>query len=726
MHALAPQAAQRIERLIAAMTLTEKAGQLSMRAAGDVVTGPAQAQGLLSGIRSGAVGHVLNVLGSEVSPSAQTCHELQRVALEESRLGIPLIIALDVTHGYRTLFPVCLGEAGLLDEATWELSAREAAAEAAAAGISMTFAPMVDVSRDPRWGRGVEGAGEDPWVTSQFAAAKVRGFQGRDLANPQQVAAVAKHYLGYGAVTAGREYASVELSQRTLLEVHLPAFAAAIRAGVAGIMPGFHDLAGCPMTAHRHWLIEQLRGELGFKGVMVSDYNAIGELLQHGVAASLAECATLALRAGVDIDMMSGAYEQGLPEALERGWITEAQIDAAVRRVLTLKTRLGLLDDPYARGRDIESPEAITSRRALAREVAARSLVLLRHREDVLPLADPGGPICVLGPLADAPAQMRGPWPAACGPNEPISVLQALRELPWEIRHASGVDLDSEDTSRIPDALSLLPGARTVLLCLGEAALMSGEAASRARLDLPGAQRQLAEAVLDHAHGIPVIVVLFSGRPLTVGWLAGRVDALLAAWFPGSQAGPAIVDVLSGRVSPVGRTTVSWPREVGQVPVFFAQRPSGRPAGPQAGPFTSRYLDLPNEPLFPFGHGESYGSFKLTRLRVAPTVLRAHDIVEVWVEVLNEGRHPAEETIFVFTRDPVASVARPLLELRAVGHITLKPGEQESLHLSFPVSTLSFLDSTLTPVLEPGEIEVLAGPCAQRSRLLGQSVRILP
>jgi beta-glucosidase len=713
----------RIEQLITAMTLAEKLGQLSMSAAADVVTGPART----AGSNASSAGSVLNVLGSATWPSAKVCHELQRIAIRESRLGIPLILALDVMHGYRTLFPVTLAEAGLFDEAAWELTARESAAEAAAAGINMAFAPMLDIARDPRWGRGVEGPGEDPWVGGRLAAAKVRGLQGPNLAAPTQVAAVAKHFLGYGAVTAGREYASVDVSERTLLEVHLPPFAAAVRAGVAAVMPGFHDLAGIPMTAHRRWLTQELRGRLGFQGVIISDYNAIGELIQHGVAADPAEAAALALSAGVDIDMTSGAYSAGLPEALARGLVTDSQIDAAVRRVLTLKQRLGLFADPYARGREPEEAATLLRRRALARQIAARSLVLLTNRNGALPLPERAGPLCVLGPLADATGEMRGPWWAAAGEQDPVSVLAALRELPGELRHAAGVAIDSPATDAIPAALELTSGARAILLCLGEAATMSGEAASRAHLGLPGAQELLVREVLAKARtrDTPVIAVVFSGRPLTIGWLTQAADAVLAAGFPGSEAGHAIVDVLTGRVSPTGRTAMTWPRDVGQVPLFFAQRPSGRPAtAPQ--PYTSRYLDVPNEPLFPFGHGLTYGRCICTGLRVSPPACAPDQTLEVQVDVINEAPHSAVETVFVFTRDPLASVAQPLLSLRAVGHIALAAGERGTLILTVPAQALAFLGPDLTPRLEPGKIEVLAGPAAQRERLVSQTVELLP
>jgi beta-glucosidase len=692
-----------------------------MAASGYAVTGPIIAGDSTDSIVAGTIGNLLNMVGP--GPT----HEMQRLAVEKSRLGIPLLIGLDVIHGHRTQFPVPLAEAGLFDPEAWELTAREAAKEAAADGLAMTFAPMLDLSRDPRWGRTVEGPGEDPWLGARIAEAKVRGFQGADLASNESLAACAKHFCAYGPVTAGREYASVDISERTLREVHLPPFAAAVAAGVATIMPAFTDLAGIPMTAHAALLRDYLRGELGFDGVLVSDYNAIGELIRHGVAADLPEAAALALNAGVDIDMMADAYRGGLPTALERGLVTLEQIDASVRRVLALKERLGLFDDPYRRGSQRETPEALARRRQLARDIGARAIVMLKNENETLPLRGSIRRLCVIGPLADAGREMRGPWAAAGYTEENVSVVAGLRQgLPAiEILHESGVSIDGEGRTGIAAAVDLCSGADAILLCLGEAAEMSGEAASRAYPELPGQQRALAEAVFDRARtlGVPVTVILFSGRPLVVPWLADKADALLAAWFLGCEAGNAISDVVTGRISPSGRTAITWPRALGQVPLFFAQRPSGRPADLKDH-FTSKYLDVPNEPLYAFGHGLTYGRFTLANLRVTPDSVTDADRIEVRVDVTNEGNRAAEETVFLFTRDKLASVARPLLELKGFGKIALRPGETGTVELSLPASDLRFSGPDLTPVFEPGDVEILVGPCADRSRLLIGGVRL--
>jgi beta-glucosidase len=715
------RAMNRIDKLMDAMTLQEKLGQLTMTAAGYAVTGPVIAGDSTEAIRSGAIGNLLNLVGPG------PVREMQRLAVEESRLKIPLLIGLDIIHGHRTLFPIPLAEASLFDPQAWELTAREAAKEAASDGLAMTFAPMLDVSRDFRWGRTAEGPGEDPWVAAHLARAKVRGFQGSDLASPDSIAACAKHYCAYGPVTAGREYASVDISERTVHEVHLPGFDAAVRAGVATIMPAFTDLAGIPMTANKALLRHHLRDQLGFDGVLISDYNAIAELMHHGIAADLAEAAALALDASVDIDMMADAYRKGLPVALERKLVTLAQIDEAVRRVLRLKERLGLFDDPYRRGSRTETQAALAHRRQISRSVGTRAIVMLKNDQGTLPLREPLRRLCVIGPLADAASEMRGCWTAAGVAEDQVTVIAGLRRvLPGtQIAHAAGVAISDDDESGIADAVRLCAGADAILLCLGEAAAMSGEAASRARPELPGKQRALAEAVFERAKAsnLRVIVILFSGRPLVVPWLADKADALLAAWYLGNEAGNAIADIVSGRASPSGRTPMSWPRVVGQVPIFYGERPGGRPFNPKDY-FTSKYLDVPNSPLYPFGHGLTYGRFALANLKVTPDRVAERDTIEVSVDVTNEGTRAAQETVFLFTHDKVATVARPVLELKGLAKVTLKPGESAAVKIAVPAAELRFLGRDLTPVFEPGEVEILVGPCADRAQLLVQTIQL--
>jgi beta-glucosidase len=711
----------RIESLIGEMTLSEKLGQLTMTACASAVTGPTIAGDSTEAIKSGAIGSLLNLVG------ADHIRQMQDLAVKHSRLKIPLLIALDVIHGLHTVFPIPLAEAAMFDPDAWERTAREAALEAAADGIALTFAPMLDVARDPRWGRIAEGPGEDPWLASQIARAKVRGFQGRGLSDAGALAACAKHYCGYGAVNAGRDYASTDISDRTLYEVHMPAFRAAIDAGVATVMPAFTDLAGIPMTAHRALLRDHLRGRYGFDGVIISDYNAIGELLRHGVAADLSEAATLALRAGVDIDMMSNAYRTGLPVALGRGAVQIEEIDEAVRRVLALKERLGLFDDPYRRGSAPESVTTFGERRRLARQISARSVVMLQNVRATLPLPGTIRRLCVAGPLADATAEMGGCWCVGSRPDTHVSVLQGLRTaLPeTEISHAPGVAINGDDRSQIEEALEQCERAEAIVLCLGESANMSGEAASRSDLDLPGLQRGFAQAVFESAstHGIPVIVVLFSGRPLIVPWLFERADAILAAWFLGTEAGHAIADLVTGEQSPSARTPVSWPRSMGQVPVFFAQRPGGRPANPNDH-YTSKYLDAPNDPVIHFGHGLTYGQFRYSNLRVTPERVHESDTLMIEVDLVNVGARAGEETVFLFTHDRLASVSRPLLELKGFGRIHLQPGQSGTVCLALPASELRFLGMDLASVFEPGEVEILVGPSAERVKLLAHTVSL--
>jgi beta-glucosidase len=711
----------RIDTLLAAMTLEEKIGQLNMVASSHAVTGPGELHDVADGVRAGRIGALLNLWG------ADEMRAVQRLAVDESRLRIPLLLGLDVVHGHRTIFPIPLAETCLFDPVLWERTARAAAEEAAMDGVAMTFAPMLDVARDPRWGRIAESPGEDPWVASQVAVAKSRGFQGDDLSAPDSVAATAKHFCAYGAVTAGREYASVDLSERTLHEIYLPPFAAAVAAGTAAIMPSFNDIAGTPMTVNAPLLQGWLRGRLGFDGVLISDYNAIAELLNHGVAADVVEAAALALKAGVDIDMTSDAYIRGLPEALQRGLVDMADIDVSVRRVLKLKERLGLFDDPYRRGaaRSRAVGNGASQRRELAREAGRRSIVLLTHARDVLPLSPNTRRIALVGPLAAAPHEMLGPWASAGRGEEAVSIREGLEAaLPGlQIDSAPGVDIAGDGIGGIPAAVDLCRNADVVVLCLGEAASMSGEAASRADIGLPGRQRALAEAILDL--GKPVVALLSSGRPLAAPWLFERADAVLATWFLGCEAGHAVADVLTGKFNPTGKLPVTWPHHVGQAPIFYSQRPSGRPT--QAGVrYTSSYLDLPATPQFPFGHGLSYSRFTLHDLRCDPRRLKAGESVEILVTVHNDSLVDGEATLFLFVRDLVASVSRPVLELKGVRKVVLAAGERGHATWLLPVETLAFIGPSLDPVLEPGRFEIHVGQSADPAEFLTGLVDVAP
>ena len=689
-----------------------------MVAASRVVTGPGERHDLHEGIRTGRIGNLLNLWGAEET------HGVQRLAVEKSRMGVPLLMGLDVIHGHRTIFPVSLAEACLFAPDLWEKTARVAAEEAAEDGVALTFAPMLDVARDPRWGRIVESPGEDTWVACQMAAAKTRGFQGRDLAARDSLAATAKHLCAYGAVAAGREYASADVSERTLHEIYLPPFAAAVSSGVAAIMPAFIDVAGIAMTANAKLLQGWLRRVVGFDGVLISDYNAVAELINHGVAADLVEAAALALSAGVDIDMTSGAYVQCLPEALKRGLVTETAIDASVRRVLELKQRLGLFDDPYRRG----SAKPQASRTAGAPGAGARGGAtgdrahVQPHGKSCRSLPKPSAsPLLVLWLRRRARcwdhgrprAGLRTPCPFCKGSRRPCR--NAGSTTP-----PASISMEEARTEYRPLSSSAA-AADIILLCLGEAAAMSGEAASRTDLGLPGRQRALAEAVLDL--GKPVVVTLSSGRPLTLPWLFERADAVLATWFLGCEAGHAVADVLTGKFNPTGRLPVSWPRHVGQVPIFYNERPAGRPYAPGVH-YSSTYLDQPPTPQFPFGHGLSYSRFALSDLRCTPTVVRADGAIEVSLKAHNEGSVDGEATLFLFVRDPVASVARPLLELKGVQKVALAAGERKDVTWRLPVADLSFIGQSLERVLEPGRFEIHVGQSADPGDLVSVAIEL--
>jgi len=707
-----------VDRLLSQMTLEEKIGQLNLVTADQAVTGPIGSFDLAANIRAGRVGGVFNVWGRE------EITRLQKLAVAETRLGVPLFFAMDVLHGQRTVFPVPLAEAGAFDADLWERTARAAASEAARDGIDLTFAPMLDVARDPRWGRIVESPGEDPRVGAAFAAAKIRGFQGARLSAPEALGATAKHFCAYGAALAGRDYAAADVSERALHEVYLPPFEAAIRAGCVAIMAAYLSVAGIPMTAHRALLNGFLRERLGFEGVIMSDYGAVGELLAHGVAGDLVEAAALALTAGVDMDMVSGAYGSSLPEALARGLVGTAQIDEAARRVLRLKRDLGLLDDPFRRLGAAEAPQGRFN--GLALEAARRSITLLANR-GVLPLAANARRIALTGPLADAGGEMLGPWNLAASGESGVSVREGLAAaLPErEIVYCQGVEIEGGDDGGMEEACRRCATADIILLCLGETSRMSGEAASRAAPALPGRQAALAQAVL--GLGPPVVVILFSGRPLSVPWLFERAQAVLAAWFPGAMAGTAIADILTGRFNPCARLPVTWPRELGQIPIFYAERPTGRPADPSDF-FTSKYLDVPVEPQFPFGHGLSYGAIELRNLRASAEAFTiAPDLaLSVEIDATNRGERAAEPTVFLFIRDVVASVARPLLELRAWRKARLEPGETETVVFSLSLEDFSFPGRDLAPCLEPGVFEILVGESANREALHCISVQACP
>jgi beta-glucosidase len=704
--AAADDGTRRVDRLLAAMTLEEKAGQLNLLSGDHAITGPYVTEGLARAIAAGAVGGVYNAYG------AAYVRGLQRLAVKQARLGVPLLVGLDVIHGYRTIFPVPLGQAASFDLDLIERAERIAAIEATAAGISLVFAPMADVSRDPRWGRVVEGAGESPWWAAEVAAARVRGLQGADLAALDTVAACPKHIAGYGAVTGGREYAGAELSERELRETHLPPFRAAVAAGARCVMAAFTTVDGVPGTANGRLLTGILRGELGFGGVVLSDFGAIGELPTHGVTADLAGAAMLALRAGTDMDMQSGAFRAHLPDLVRAGRVPAAALDAATRRVLQLKAALGLLDDPYARADPAREAAVLftDAHREVALELAERSLVLLANRGAVLPLDRAAlRRVAVIGPLAGSGADTLGSWAADGDPARAATVLDGLRAVLGrgvEVTHDRAGRVERTTPEQIASAVAAARAADAVVLVLGERSTMTGEAASRAAPGLPGDQEALARAVL--AAGRPTALVVMSGRPLILGSLADEMPAILQAWFPGSQGGLAVARVLLGEAEPGGRLPMTVPRSVGQIPIHHDMRPTGRPASAEH--YTSRYIDEASEPRYPFGFGLTYTDFAVAPPRLSAVTLRAGDAVIAEVEVTNIGPRAGTAVIQLYVRDPVASLSRPVRELRGVGRIELRPGERGIVRLPVTAAELAFWRADHSLAAEPGSFQIMTGP----------------
>lgn len=719
----------RVEELLAQMTLAEKIGQLvqssasaplpaeeiERRAAAAAAEGRTLGMGDMFGprqgveeeVRSGATGSLLNLADPAL------VNRLQRIAVEESRLGIPLIVGCDVIHGFRTVFPIPLAESCTWNPELLERAARVAAEEASAHGIDWIFAPMVDVARDPRWGRVAEGAGEDGFLGAALARARVRGFQAANLAGGRRVAACPKHYVAYGAAEAGRDYNTVDISERTLREVYLPPFQAAFAAGAGSVMNSFNEIGGVPLSANRHLLRTLLRDEWGWPGVVLSDYNAVGELIPHGVAANLLEAAELSLLAGVDMDMMSGAYAQHAAALVESGAVPLALVDEAVRRVLRLKLMLGLFEHPTVDEELGERVVLAADARDLALEVARQSMVLLTN-DGILPLTPGAGRVAVIGPLADARRDMLGTWTLFGREEDVETVLDCVTAAvgAGNVEYVAGCGAKDDKPADIAGAVAAAKAADVVVAVLGEPADMSGEARSRAHLGLPGRQQELLDALA--ATGKPIVLVLMAGRPLVVPRLVGQVRALVAAWHGGIRAGQAVADILFGVVNPSGRLTMSWPRAEGQIPVYYGQKSTGRPA--QSGganqfgePFTSRYIDLPNEPLFPFGHGLSYTTFVYRDLVVETPLLDAGGVLAVSVVLENSGALAGDEVVQLYVRDVVGSVTRPLKELKGFQRVTLPPGESRTVRFDLPVHELGFIGHDLRRTVEPGDFQVWVG-----------------
>ncbi len=687
------------DSLLAQMTLEEKVGQLNLPT---VDNRPNAAQ--LELIRKGRVGGFLNLIG------AAGAREAQRVAVTESRLRIPLLLGYDVIHGYRTTFPIPLAEASTWDPEAVEAAAHVAAREAAAAGVNWTFAPMVDIARDPRWGRIAEGAGEDPYLGSVMAAARVRGFQGRDLREREAVLATVKHFAAYGGAEGGRDYNTVDVSERTLREIYLPPFRAAVDAGAGSIMTSFNEIAGIPSHANRWLVTTVLRGEWKYSGFVVSDYTAIAELQAHGVAGTRADAGRLALDAGIDMDMVSEIYLDDVPALVRAGKISMATIDAAVRRVLQAKAALGLFEDPY-HGATEERERAVLlapEHRALARRVAGEAIVLLKNDGNLLPLGASRHTLAVIGPLADDRGSALGSWSAQGDPRDAVTVLEGIKGRAGtgtEVRYTKGCGVTDTTTAGVAEAVALARGSDAAVLVLGETGDMSGEAASRSTLDLPGAQEQLLEAV--QATGTPVVLVVMSGRPLTIAWAAERVPAIVQAWALGIETGHAVADVLFGDVNPSGKLPVTVPRTVGQVPIYYNHKNTGRP--PADVKWTSKYIDLPSSPLFPFGHGLSYTTFDYKDLKLSAATISPAATLQVSVTLTNTGARDGAEVVQLYVRDEVASVTRPVRQLAGFRRVSLKPGEARTVAFTLGPKELGFYDPEMRFRVEPGRFRVYLG-----------------
>jgi len=700
-HSQKPQNVEaRINALLKRMTLAEKLGQLQQ------LDGEANGNFRpehLQMVRQGLLGSTLNVRG------AQRTNQLQRIAVTESRLKIPLIFGFDVIHGYRTIFPIPLGEAASWDPAAVERSAGIAAAETRAAGVHWTFAPMVDIARDPRWGRITEGSGEDPYLGSLMARARVRGFQGTDYSAPDKIVACAKHWVAYGAAEAGRDYNTTNVSERSLREVYFPPFKAAVDAGVGTFMSAFNDLDGVPASANPFTLTDVLRGEWKFDGFVVSDYTSVEELIKHGVAANGADAAREALNAGVDMEMVSRLYNKHAGELIKEGKLSEQTINEAVRRVLRVKFRLGLFDQPFV-DESLERTAILSSANvAAAREMAARSMVLLKNDHNVLPLDKNVRTIALIGPLADSRQDMLGSWTGDGKPEDAVTLLQGLKaKVPQtKINYAQGCDVGCDKSDGFADAVRAAKESDVAIVAVGESADMSGEATSRSSLDLPGRQLDLVKAV--QATGKPTVVVLMNGRPITINWIAENTPAILETWFAGTQAGNAIADVLVGDVNPGGKLPVTFPRSVGQIPLYYNHNNTGRP--PEANnKYTSKYLDVDWTPLFPFGYGLSYTQFKITNLQLSAQRIPLNGKVTLSVEVENTGRRAGDEVVQLYVRDTVASVSRPVKELKGFQRVTLQPGEKKRVEFVLTAAELGFWNRQLHFTVEPGEFKVMVGP----------------
>ncbi|MBK6391006.1 MAG: beta-glucosidase BglX [Saprospiraceae bacterium] len=718
-----------IEDLIKKMTLEEKIGQLNLLTPGGAVTGEVVSKDVEMKIKTGQVGGIFGIRGADLTRRAQ------QLAVEQSRLGIPLITGMDVIHGHQTILPIPLGLSCSWDMSLIKQSAQMAAKEATADGLMWTFSPMVDIARDPRWGRISEGSGEDTYLGSKIAAAMVQGYQGTDLSNPMTMLACVKHYAAYGAAEGGRDYAAGDMSTLKLYNEYLPPYKAAVDAGVGSLMNSFNVVDYTPATANTHLLSQVLRKDWGFDGLIVTDYTSINEMVNHGIG-DLQEVSARALRVGVDMDMVGEGFLTTLKKSLEEKKISEDQINQACRRVLQAKYNLGLFDDPYKYFDTVRAKKDILSAemRAFARATAAKTFVLLENKNSILPLKKQGS-IAVIGPLADSRRNMLGTWSVSGDYTKAVTVMEGIKTVAGgqcTIRYAKGANLSDDTTfakkvnvfgqeieidKRSPDvmlseALALARQSDVIIAVVGEAADMTGEAASMADIGLQASQRKLLEAL--KKTGKPIVMILYNGRPMTIDWESKNMDAILDVWFGGTEGANAVADVLFGDQSPQGRLTTSFPVHVGQIPVYHAMLNTGRPYHGEAfSKFKSNYLDIPNEPLYPFGYGLTYSSCQYGNPDISNATLQGGGTIKVSIPVMNSGTRPVTETVQMYIRDVVGSISRPMKELKGFEQITLQPGESKTVSFDIKESLLKFYNTRLEYIAEPGLFEVFVGPNAR-------------
>lgn len=717
----------KIDSLMSLMTLDEKLGQLNLPSAGDINTGLAKSTGIVTKIKDGKVGGLFNIR------TAEKIRATQKVAVEQSRLGIPLIFGMDVIHGYKTLFPIPIGMSSTWDMDLIEQSARIAASEATADGIAWTFSPMVDVSRDPRWGRVSEGSGEDAFLGSAIAQAMVKGYQGDDLSKNNTLMACVKHYALYGAIEAGRDYNTVDMSHIRMYNEYFPPYKAAVDAGVGSVMASFNEVDGIPATASKWLMTDVLRDQWGFGGFVVTDYTAINEMTEHGVG-DTATVTALALNAGIDMDMVSDAFVDKLKEALESGKVTQSQIDAACRRILEAKFKLGLFEDPY-RYCDLErsKTELFTDvNRQIARQTAAQSFVLLKNDQNIFPLSKKGT-IALIGPMADNAENMSGTWSVAGDFEKSVSIMQGLKNAVGDqakIVYARGCNVvddpalearisifgkptrrdDRPESVMIAEAVKAARQSDVVVVVIGEAAESNGECSSLTNIEIPETQRRLMKELLKT--GKPIAAILLTGRPLAMKWESENLPAILNVWFAGSEAGNAIADVVFGDVVPSGKLTATFPQNTGQIPLYYNNKNTGRPIPKGSSgfhKFKSNYLDVSNDPLYPFGFGLSYTNFSYENLSVSSSSLIGDQKLTVSVDLKNTGTVDAKEVVQLYIRDKIGSVTRPLKELKGFQKVLVKAGETQQIYFEVTPEDLKFYNSNLEFDWESGEFEIMVG-----------------